>query len=219
MYTFQALQIFIFLIPGFISSKLLDILVIRRQDQKELNGIIEALILSMVIYTLYSLTGLSNPIILNQANNTKAYNYDPKSFLLLTGASVLLPLFFAIIINNDLHMKLARALKITKKTARLSVWHDTFYEKTPRVILDFADGRRLFGWAEHFSDDPDKPYIYIAQPQWIKGKKYIKTDLNGILITPEQKIAFIEFLKDNQEEKKGKQNGTRSKATGKSEKA
>ena len=196
MYTFQALQIFIFLIPGFISSKLLDTLVIRRQDQKELNGIIEALILSMIIYTLYSFTGLSNPIILNQANNTIAYNYDPKSFLLLTGASVLLPLFFAIVINNDLHMKIARTLKITKKTARLSVWHDTFYEKTSRVILDFADGRRLFGWAEHFSDDPDKPYIYIAQPQWIKGNKYIKTELDGILITPEQKIAFIEFLKD-----------------------
>ena len=205
MYTFQAIQIFIFLIPGFISSKLLDVFLIRKQDQKELSSVIEALILSMIIYTIYSLTGLSSPVILDQANNAITYNYSSRSFLILTGISILFPLVLAIIINNDLHMKLARVLRVTKKTARLSVWHDTFYEKKPYVILDFVDGRRLFGWAEHFSDDPDKPFLYIAQPQWIEKGKYIKTGLNGILITPEQKIAFIEFL--NEEDSKPKEKG------------
>jgi len=196
MYTFQALQLFIFLIPGFLASKLLNTLVVRRQDEKELDSIIEALILSMIIYTIYSFAGLSSPIALNQISNNLVYNYDPKSFLLLIGASVLLPLILAIIINNDLHMKLARALRITKRTSRLSVWHDAFYDKRPLVQIDFADGRQLFGWAEHFSDDPDKPYLYIAQPQWIQKGKYIETGLEGILITPEQKISFIEFLKE-----------------------
>src|SRR5215813_13077114 len=110
MYTFQALQIFIFLIPGFLSSKFLDTLIIRKQDQKELSSIIEALILSMIIYTIYSLTGLSSPITLDQVNSKFSYNYDAKSFVSLLAICVLLPILSAFIVNNDLHMKLARTL-------------------------------------------------------------------------------------------------------------
>ena len=51
MYSFQALQILIFLIPGFISAVILDTLVVRI-EKKELGKIIEALIFSMIIYTL-----------------------------------------------------------------------------------------------------------------------------------------------------------------------
>jgi hypothetical protein len=196
MYTFNALQIFIFLIPGFISSKFLDSLVIRKQDQKELTSIVEALILSMVIYTIYSLTGLPSPVTLDQVNSTFSYNYDSKSFIILLGISIVLPLLLAFVVNNDLHMGLARVFKITKKTSRLSVWHDIFYDKKPLVIIDFTDNRRLFGWVEHFSDDPDKPYLFVAQPQWVIDDKYIPTGLEGMLITPEEKISFIEFLKD-----------------------
>jgi hypothetical protein len=116
-------------------------------------------------------------------------------------------------------MKFARIFKITKKTSRLSIWHDIFYDKKPLVIIDFADERRLFGWVEYFSDDPDKPYLYVAQPQWIINDKYTPTGLEGILITPEQKISFIEFLKDETEQNsqidkslaKGAQNDRRDK--------
>lgn len=218
MYTFQAIQIFLFLIPGFMAAKILDTLVIRRQTQKELESMIEALIFSMIIYTVYSFSGEISPITLDQTNNSFAYNYDARSFMILVGIGILLPVLLAFIINNDLHMKLARVLKITKKTARLSVWHDTFYDKKPMVVLDFSDGRRLFGWVEHYSDDPDKPFLYVAKPQWIDGENYVETGLEGMLITPEQKISFIEFLKeeiDGDSEaikpvpqiKKGEQNG------------
>ena len=167
MYTFNAFQIFIFLIPGFISSRFLDSLVIRKQDQKELSSIVEALILSMVIYTIYSLTGLPNPITLDQVKSTFSYNYDAKSFVILLGISILLPLLLAFVANHDLHLRLARFLRVTHRTFRLSVWHDAFHEKQLSIIVNFSDGKRLFGWPEHYSDDPDKPYLYIAQPQWI----------------------------------------------------
>ena len=89
-----------------------------------------------------------------------------------------------------------RLLRITSKTSRLSVWNDVFDTKPHRVIVDFQDGRQVFGWVEYFSDYCYKPLIYLAQPQWIKKGKYIKTGLDGILITPDQKISFVEFLKD-----------------------
>ncbi len=210
MFTFQALQILLFLIPGFISSQLLDAFVNRKKIGKELDNIVEALVLSMVIYTIYSFTGKTSPITLDQTNNVFSYNYDAYSFLILVGIGIAVPTILALIINNDLHMKLARFFRITKKTARFSVWHDIFYEKKPLVVIDFSDGRRLFGWIEHYSDDPDKPYLYVAQPQWVDGDKYIQTGLEGILITPEQKISYIEFLKPDIEKKStklGKQRG------------
>lgn len=202
MPTFEAIQIFIFLIPGFISSRVFDSLVIRKQDQKELANIIEALILSMVIYTIYSFTGLPSPITLDQKQTTFSYNYDTKSFLILIGLSMVLPVLLAVITNNDWHMKLARLINLTKKTSRLSIWHDIFYgyDKQPMVVIDFVDGRRLFGLVDHFSDDPDNPYLYLTYPQWIHEQKYIQTGLEGILITPEQKIGFIEFLKEKAEQ-------------------
>ena len=56
MYTFKALQILIFLIPGFISTAMLSVLIVRK-EQKELGKIVEALIFSLLIYTIYSFVG------------------------------------------------------------------------------------------------------------------------------------------------------------------
>jgi hypothetical protein len=83
MYTFQAIQIFLFLIPGFLALKILDAIVIRRQVQKDLERVIEALILSMIIYTIYSFTGEASPITMDMKGGIFAYNYDTKSFIIL----------------------------------------------------------------------------------------------------------------------------------------
>lgn len=193
MPTFEATHLFIFLIPGFVSSRFLDSLITRRQDKKELSSIVEALILSMIIYTIYSITGLGSPISIDQANSTISYSYDSMSFIILLGISLILPLIIAYIVNNDIHMKMARFFRITKKTSRLSIWQDILHNKHPLVIIDFTDGRRLFGWIEYFSDEADQP-MYISQPQWISNGKYIPTGLDGMYVTSEQKISFIEFF-------------------------
>ena len=65
MYTFQALQILIFLIPGFISATILNVLIVRK-ERKEFGKIVEALIFSMFIYTIYSFIFGKAPIALNQ---------------------------------------------------------------------------------------------------------------------------------------------------------
>ena len=197
MFTFQALQFFIFLIPGFLSSRLLSMLVVRKEEKRELDSVVEALIFSMAIYTFFALTNEPSPIVLNEQNGEFTIAYNSIAFLILTVLSVVFPFLLAFIVNNDFVMSFARKLKITKKTSRISVWHDAFYLKRPLVVINFADGKRLFGWIEHFSDDPDKPFLYVYQPQWInKNGKYIDLGLEGMLITPEQKINFIEFLKD-----------------------
>ena len=197
MYTFQALQILIFLIPGFISATILDALVVRK-EKKELGKIIEALIFSMLIYTIYSVVSGRSPIALNQIEKSITYSYDSKSFLWLGLFSIGIPVVLSFLITNDLHMKVARSLRISKKTARSSVWFDVFSDIDTYIIINFKNGRRICGWPLYYSNEPHSPYIFLAEPAWIQEEnqeqKFIDLNVQGILITPKQKIESIEFL-------------------------
>ena len=193
MYSFQALQILIFLIPGFISAVILDTLAVR-MEKKELGKIIEALIFSMIIYTIYSSISGKSPISLSKIEESTTLVYDSKSFLWLALISLFIPLVLSFLITNDLHMKLARKLRITKKTARESVWFDVFSDLDKPIIINFENGRRIYGWPMYYSTKPENPYIFLFRPAWIQEDKFVELNIEGILITPEQKIESIEFL-------------------------
>jgi len=194
MYTFQALQILIFLIPGFISATILNALIVRK-EKKDLGKIIEALIFSMLIYTIYSFVSGSSPLMLNLTGKSITYSYDSKSFLWLGLLSIGIPVVLSFLVTNDWHMEVARELRISKKTARSSVWFDVFCDKVTHIIINFENGRSIYGWPEYYSEEPEKPYIFLHKPAWIQEEKFIDVEVEGILITPEQKIESIEFLK------------------------
>jgi hypothetical protein len=200
MYTFQALQILIFLIPGFVSATILNILIYRK-EKKEFEKIIESLIFSMFIYTAYAFIYSKSPVIMDQIEGTIIYSYDNISLLVLGLLSIVIPVVLGFLITGDYHMKLARRLYISKRTARESIWLDVFWDIDEYIIINFENGRRIFGWPMYFSQSPDKPYIFLTKPAWIvedeekRESKYIQLEVEGILITPEQKIETIEFLK------------------------
>ena len=58
----------------------------------------------------------------------------------------------------------------------------------------------MYGWPNDYSDSQKNYFIYLTQPAWIiensktKKREYIDLDIDGILITSEQKIESIEFL-------------------------
>ncbi len=201
MYTFQALQVLVFLIPGFISAVILNVLIIRK-EKSELGKIIEALIFSLIIYTIYSFIIGKSPVTLVQIGESSTYSYDSNAFLWLSMFSLIAPLVLGFLITNDWHMKAARFFRISRRTARSSVWFDVFSDFKKHVIIDFANGRRVYGWPMYYSDSPDSQYVFLYKPAWIKedettGKStYVDLDIEGILITPEQKIESIEFLED-----------------------
>jgi len=199
--SFQTLQVLIFLIPGFIAQKIIDTLVVRK-EKKEFGKVVEALIFSMIIYTIYSFKSGKSPIMLSKIQDYTVYLYDSNSLICLAALSLAIPTIMAFFITNDLHMKIARMLRITKKTARSSVWFDVFYDIRAHVIINFADGRRIFGWPMYYSNDPEQPYVFLYNPAWIvddpetKEQKFVHLDEIGILITPKEEIESIEFLKD-----------------------
>ena len=196
MYTFQALQILIFLIPGFISEVILNAFIVRK-EKKEFERIIEALIFSMLIYTIYSIAIGGSPIVLNQTTTSITLSYEKYSLSWLSAFSIGIPVVLGLLVTNDLHMKLARSLRISRKTARSSVWFDVFYDIRAHIIINFENGRRIYGWPMYYSNDPKNPYIFLFKPAWIQGDQFVHLDdLEGILITPEQKIESIEFLEN-----------------------
>lgn len=198
MTTFESFQIIIFLIPGFLSSVLLDVLVVRKERDK-FKIFIEGLIFSLIFYVTLSIFRLDNPIILNKELGMR-FNAFPSVLLILI--SILFSVILAKLVNSDYILKIARRFKITQKDSYSSTWYNALYKHKEEklVIIDFLDNKRLAGRIEQYSDNSEYPYIYLIDPAWvIDNEKTEKCeyrpikDTNGILITPEQKIAFIEF--------------------------
>lgn len=197
MYTFDALQILIFLIPGFISSALLSKILGRNKSTNDLSQVVEALIFSLIIYVIYSIFFTSSPIRLDkEAMVIKVDNW--LTFIPMLACSIVLPIVIGYMYNFDLAMRFLRRIKVTTETRGPDVWNDVFSEKYRMIIINFEDGRRLMGWAQYTSGTYEGRLIYIVYPSWVVGTDEIKSmrirEIDGLLITPEYKIKFIEFL-------------------------
>ncbi|MCL2154061.1 MAG: DUF6338 family protein [Leptospirales bacterium] len=203
MFTYQAFQILLFLIPGLIASKILY-LTVHTTDTKEQDKIINALIFTMFIYAIYAMITGNPPISYTEIDGIFIYNY--KSLILLITLSIIIPLIFSWFIVKDWHMLLLRKLHITRNTSRSSTWLDIFYENFKSdITIEFADGSRICGYPDYYSDNPSEQFIYLKHPAWVienkKTKDYsqIYLDVDGILITPHMKIQSILFHNPNAE--------------------
>lgn len=198
MYTNEALQILVFLVPGFLSVIIFNKFESRREQNNQLRFIVEALIFSLAIYSFFSIFYSTSPIYLKHEGNTYVVKYE-SSLGLLVVISLLLPCFISFILTHDWFMALARKLNITTEGSHNWVWQNVFYRCKRSIIVHFADNRRLQGWPEYYSKGYQDRYLYITDPQWIvntqTGKyQYQKMEeANGLLITPDIKIDFIEF--------------------------
>ncbi len=199
MFTYQAFQIILFLIPGFITAKLLSLFSIEEKKSITEKSI-DALIFSIMIYSIYALIPFEEikaPLTFNEQSGI--FNYDALSLILLLALSIVLSIVLSFLKIKDWHMKILRKFNITRNTSRESIWIDVFYENKKTVIVNFADGSRLIGWPQKYSNDQNKPFLYLTKAAWLKKNKktgkneYIELEADGILITPEHKIETIEF--------------------------
>ena len=165
-----------------------------------LHKVINALIFSFIIYAIHSLIFKDLPVILVEKaiGNEKQYgiNFVNPSILSLIVISFFISLMISISVKYDLHMRFFRWAKITDRTSRANLWFDVFTDIKYYVIINFEDGRRLFGWPEYFSDDPNDKSLFLCHASWIKDDgELINLDNRGILVTPNEKIDTIEFVK------------------------
>lgn len=208
-YTYEALNILFLLIPGFISEKILDVLITRKKVD-QLSKFVEALIFSFLIYALTAITYKWQPLVqINYSGENIKYNLSTNYEIIIITLlfSILLPFIFGALIHNDLHTKLFRFLRITDKTSRISVWQDVFLNEKKNLVITLNDNRRIFGWPMYYSHEKENSHIYLYDPAWIDDDgNYIDCNTHGILIKNED-IRFIEFLnfQDSSEPNKERQ--------------
>lgn len=197
MFSAQTLMILVFLVPGFLSMAFLDMLVPSRK-RDDLQKVASALIFSLIIYFVHSLVFARSPMGVIEKTVGEAKSYEVAvpalSIALISGLALLLPAVLAFLQKYDLHMKFFRRLRVTDRTSRSNVWFDVFTDIKAHVIVNFEDGRRLLGWPQYYSDDPEDKSLFLCQAAWIgENNELIALDSKGILITPNQKIDTIEF--------------------------
>lgn len=196
---FEALAVLIILLPGFLAARTVQALCVR-PSQTELDKVVEALLYSFVTYVVYAVILKRFPLqIIHEALPNGSQQSTPQihsfDLLILLGVSLLLALVASASITNDLHGRLFRFLRITKRTTRSSIWGDVFHDLSYYVQIQFADGRKVLGWPKYFSDTPEESSIFLENAAWVeKDGRLIDIPGPGILITRNMQIESIMFL-------------------------
>ncbi len=149
MFSFQTIQVFMFLIPGLLASIVMRSMIVRK-DKNQLGELIEALIYSLIIYTIYfAFTGDGTiPLRIDPSSLQITYNWE--SLILLFIISLIFSTTLGALTFYDIILRIARRLKLTKKTSRASVWHDVFTEYCCPIIINFKDSRRIMGYPRYY---------------------------------------------------------------------
>lgn len=210
----EAFGILLILLPGFLSSTVLDHVVVRK-PKENLPKIIEALVFSFLIYVMLVTVlglpvfripdtpeGLSNAV---QAPLTRAF---------VIGALVLslvLPLVLGFLLTTDLHMRVLRKIRVSNKTARETTWLDVFSEQRRYVIANLSGERRVFGWPMYFSNDRDEGLLYLYDPAWVnEDGTYTPLDIHGLFLVEADSIESIEFTNLSERSARPAENGVKS---------
>ena len=194
--TVETINILFFLIPGFISSFIIDSIIVRKESSIA-KRIIESLVFTFIIYLITNImTNVELFASLTSVNGKTSFIFSQNTKFLVTLflTSTFFPIIIGTILYHDFHMVILRFFKVTNKTSRDTTWQDVFIEQKKFVVIHFKDGRRIFGWPMYYSNIPENGIIYLHEPSWIDdNNNYIDCGTHGMLIKSED-IQFIEFL-------------------------
>ena len=195
--TAETLTLFLLLMPGFVSSAVLNAIVVR-QAKGRVGQVIEALVFSFVIYAclapFFSGSPVSVEVTTAEGRTTYEPTADPAFLISAIAVAVLFALVAGASITHDLHMKILRWMRLTYRTARDNTWIDIFIDQQRYVEVALTDGRRLFGWPLYYSNHPDEGLLYLYDAAWIDADgNYLDLDAHGILLTKKDDIAAIVF--------------------------
>jgi hypothetical protein len=195
--TGETVMIFVYLIPGFLSSLILNQVVVRK-DKDQMAKIVEALVFTFLIYSIISIFIGQSPVTLiakkTDAATEYSIQYNPTVVFPIIILSIILPLVLGYFATTDKHMSCLRWLRITDKTGRETAWLDIFTEQKKYVVVNLADGRRVFGWPMCYSNTPEEGLLYLQNPSWItRDGKYVELKIHGLFLVKANNIDSIEF--------------------------
>ena len=197
--TTEALTLFLLLVPGFVSSAVLNAIVVRPTKER-VGHVTEALVFSFLIYACLAPFFGGSPMSVEVTTVEDRTMYrptaDPAFLISAMGLAILFALVVGASITHDSHMRILRWMRLTYRTARDNTWIDIFIDQRRYIEVALTDGRRLFGWPLYYSNHPEEGLLYLYDPAWIDGDgKYVDLDAHGILLTKKDDIESIVFTK------------------------
>lgn len=207
-----ALQILLFLLPGFLSLTISrSIVTFRSHDVTD--RVIHALIFSLVNAALYSILaygintarpGTLNPLTAIQLQD-KAIRFGDFFAVQNIITVVLVASFSGLVHAASLEkgwlFAFLRKIRVTGKTGKADVWSDTFsYMKGSWVRIRLEDGNLVQGWAKYYSDTSEKMELFLMDVTVYDSTGEVVGGMPGMLITDKTVITTIEFWKDWEEE-------------------
>jgi hypothetical protein len=199
--TLQALAVLFILLPGFLAAYILQSLV-SRPKQSDFEKLIEALILSFVIYLVSALMmGTTLPVSwhsVTDASGNITFEIELAWWKLLV--LLLLPMVLgflsAFLMQHDYVLRFFRWANLTDRTSRASTWNDVLQDVEGAAQVELSDGSSVMGWVSYYSDDPDDASLFLQHAAWVNADTNELEPIHGpgILLTKEAGIRSVMFL-------------------------
>ncbi|HEY1500745.1 MAG TPA: DUF6338 family protein [Acidobacteriaceae bacterium] len=189
------------LLPGFLAAYILQSLV-SRPKQSDLEKLIEALILSFVIYLISAVVlGTRFPVAWNLVKDSSGnFTYEIQlawwKLLFLLLLPILLGFLCAFLMLHDYVLRILRWANLTDRTSRASTWNDVLQDVEGAAQVELGDGRNVMGWVSYYSDDPDDASLFLQHAAWVNTETNELEPITGpgILLTKEAGIRSVMFL-------------------------
>jgi len=189
-------KILMLLLPGFLTAWIFHAFTAYPKPS-QFERVVQALIFTIFIQALLYIV---KPIILWVGD---FYSFGPWGSDANTFWSYVIAFFIGLIFsslaNNDSFHSLMRTIRVTKQTSYHCEWFGTFNDNITHVILHLNDDRRVFGWPEEWSADPEKGQFILRNPSWVTESGYIDMPTVKFIMFKTSDIKWVEFMQDNPE--------------------
>ncbi|MBF6560886.1 MAG: hypothetical protein IVW56_11380 [Candidatus Binataceae bacterium] len=225
--TVAAINILIFLLPGFVSQKMVEWLTAHGRSG-EMEMVRDALIFSLFNYLFYAILAFAGhhlsftwspfpplpavPLILSNDGVLPMHAQQVEALATLVIISIISGCVIAKALETGWLFMVFRRFRLTKKNSELDVWYDVFNDfRRNWLRVCFKDGSKIIEWPYYFSDDPDKRELFLGDAliQEASGE-YGALDGPGVLIENMAEVVRIEVI--NGEREKDSTRETRRKA-------
>ncbi|HVC43180.1 MAG TPA: DUF6338 family protein [Candidatus Binataceae bacterium] len=225
--TVAAINILIFLLPGFVSQKMVEWLTAHgRSGETEM--VRDALIFSLINYLFYAILAFAGhhlsfawspfpplpavPLILSNDGLLAMHARQVEALATLVTISVISGCALAKALETGWLFITFRKFGLTNKNSELDVWYDVLKDfRSNWLRVCFKDGSKIIGWPYYFSDDPEKRELFLGDAliQEATGECGA-LDGPGVLIENMAEVLRIEGI--NGEREKDSTRATRRKA-------
>ncbi len=196
MPSLDVFKVLLILLPGFVTTGIIRALTVS-SDDGDFDKVVRALSYSFLNYAIFATARSSKPIVGYLDPNSVPLTH-PNDVALLGFIALTTGCVVSAYKNNDWH-RFLRKIKLTYRSSRPDIWHDSLVEGSKfHVLVTLEDGRRILGWLVRYSDEIEHPALFLKEAVWLSDDEKVPevpVANEGILLLAPMKIASVEFLR------------------------